>query len=92
MAESAYAEALKASVFGLVGSSPTTRTYKGVLMDNENFEPCTTPDCWCGAQVQEEDPYAYVYLPLSIMSDIVENGFQNVRSLDFVIKSFETSI
>lgn len=89
MAESAYAEALKASVFGLVGSSPTTRTYKGVLMDNENFELCATLDCWCEAQVQ---PYTYVKIPFSIMSDIVENGFKNVHSLDFLIKTFETSI
>ena len=72
-----------------VGLNPTIRTYKGVIMDDEDIELCVTPDCWCGAQVQ---PYTYVKIPFTIMSDIVENGFKNVHTLDFLIKTFETSI
>lgn len=56
-------------------------------MDYYNL--CKQPECWCQATVLNS---TYIKLPYSIIDDIVENGFINVLSLDFIMKAFEASV
>jgi len=47
---------------------------------------CDKHECWCKATIINS---TYVKLPYSIIEDIVENGFTNVQTLDFLMKAFE---
>lgn len=54
-------------------------------MENHH-ELCMNVECWCKATIVNS---INVLLPYSIIDDIVENGFNNVQTLDFIMKSFE---
>lgn len=82
MAKLANAEDLKSFAFGPVGSSPTTRTKETM----EDYTLCKENDCWCKATIVNS---TYVQLPYSIIDDVVENGFTNAQTLDFIAKAFE---
>lgn len=52
----------------------------------DDYALCKDDNCWCKATVINS---TYVKLPFSIIDDIVENGFTNVQTLDFLMKTFE---
>jgi hypothetical protein len=54
-------------------------------MENRH-ELCLDKECWCKATIVNS---TYIQLPYSIIDDVVENGFTNVQTLDFIVKSFE---
>lgn len=56
---------------------------------SNHWQLCGTKNCWCKATVKNS---TYVKIPYSIMEDIVENGFTNIQSLDFLSKAFEEKI
>lgn len=52
----------------------------------EDYNLCQNNSCWCKATVVNS---TYVQLPYSIIDDIVEYGFVNAQTLDFLMKAFE---
>jgi hypothetical protein len=56
---------------------------------SDNWKLCETQECWCKATIVNS---TFVQLPYSIMDDIIENGFINVQTLDFLIKAFEATV
>jgi hypothetical protein len=52
----------------------------------DQYELCNDETCWCKATIVNS---TYVQIPYSIIDDVVENGFTNVQTLDFLMKAFE---
>lgn len=52
----------------------------------DDYKLCNNDNCWCKATIVNS---TYVKLPYSIIDDILENGFDNVQTLDFIVKAFE---